>query len=233
MRKYIFIILVLTVFFAEAQNEGDVPQVDSNSKVLSNIATYGWDGGTSKFINPQKNIKGSVYLFDNWDNYSAIYLKNTDKKYLLKNFNINIQSNTFESQIARDSIYTFNLNNIDKLVINNITYKNVYSDEGKRIYKVIYESDTFGILEGYSITLVSGSPNPMLNRSGDKFVRNSSYYVKRENSIQPFKLKKSKIMDLLSSNPDKAAKVEKFMSDNNLSYKKTEDLKKALEYSDK
>ncbi len=233
MRKILILILVFSIGLLSAQNSESNVDANGNFTQLQMMHdNNGVAAGGISFNNPQKEVKGSVYLFDNWKNYCEIHLKDTKQKYLIRNININIQRNTFESQIAQDSIYTFNPNSIDKFIINNVTYKNIYSDEGKRIYMVIYESDEFTILEGYSVSLSTGSPNPMINRSNDRFVRNSSYYVKTKNSVSPFKLRKSKVMDLLSDNPEKAAKVEKFISDNNLSYKKTSDLKMALQYSD-
>lgn len=229
MKKVLILFLLFSIGILSAQNTTLEVNTNENFRQLSVMQVN--TGGVS-FFNPVKDVEGSVYLFENWENYSIIHLKDTKQKYSLRNLNINIQRNTFESQISSDSIYTFNTNSIDKFVINNVIYKNMYYDKGKRIFKVIYESDEFTIMEGYSITLVSGSPNPMVNRSNDKFVRHSSYYIKTENSIKPFKLRKSKVMDLLRDDPDKAAKVTQFISDNNLSYKKSKDLKMALEYSD-
>jgi len=233
MKKTLILILVFSIGLLSAQNNELSVDANGNFRQLQMMkANNGVAVGGVSFNNPQKEIKGSVYLFDNWKNNCVIHLKGTKQKYLIRNININIQRNTFESQISQDSIYTFNPNSINKFVINDVIYKNIYSNDGKKIYMVIYESDEFTILEGYSVSMATGSPNPMINRSNDKFIRNSSYYVKTENSVEPFKLKKSKVMNLLSDNPEKAAKVEKFINDNSLSYKKAKDLTMALKYSD-
>lgn len=130
-------------------------------------------------------------------------------------------------------MFTFNTNNIVKFIINNKVYKNLYSEEGKRIYEIVYEEKgDFTILKGFSIKLIQGSANPMVNRKDDKFVKTETYFLRQGTStIKTFRLNKKKVLGLISNNQDRVTKLEEFMKKNDLSYKKSEDIKKGLESS--
>ena len=59
-----------------------------------------------------------------------------------------------------------------------------------------------------------------------------NYFLKQgDNTIKPFKLNRKKILGLISEDQERIAKLDQFMKDNKLSYRKSEDLKKGLEYS--
>ena len=191
--------------------------------VASSSRSYGSTSGM--FINPAKKAQGSVHLFKDWNNLAMIHASDA-QKFSLKNINLNIERNTFESKISEDSIFTFNFNNIDKFVINNRVFKNYYNNGENRVFEVIYDSGQLVLLKGYKIQFVKGSPNPMLNRSTDKTVQKEFYFIRQNSSIRSFRLKKSNILDLLS--PDQAKAAEKYVEDNRLSYKEDADVNRIL-----
>lgn len=226
MKRQILVIAIMITSLSYAQNNN----VENNAagvfgKVGNSITSYGSPSAT--FLNPAKKAQGSVHLFKDWDNFAVIHSID-QQKFSLKNINLNIERNTFESKIPGDSIFTFNFNNIEKIVINNRVFKNYFYDGSSRIFEVIYDSGQIALLKGYKIQLVKGSPNPMLNRSTDKNVQKEFYFTMQNSSIKPFRLKKSSILDLMSSSQSKAA--EKYAKDNRLSYKDDADINQILTF---
>jgi hypothetical protein len=224
MKKHILFITVMITSLSFSQNnttENNGAQMFG--AVASSSRSYGSTSGM--FINPAKKAQGSVHLFKDWNNLAMIHASDA-QKFSLKNINLNIERNTFESKISEDSIFTFNFNNIDKFVIKNRVFKNHYNDGENRVFEVIYDSGQLVLLKGYKIQFVKGSPNPMLNRSTDKNVQKEFYFIRQNSSIRSFRLKKSNILDLLS--PDQAKAAEKYVKDNRLSYKEDADVNRIL-----
>ena len=224
-----FNLSLILILFAGALSAQILKDNVANVQAIEGLSDRTLAGGFS-FKNPPRKVDGSVYLFSNWNNITIIEMKN-GKHFLVRNANINIQRNTLESQIGTDSTYVFNTTLIKKFSVNNVPYKMVFSDEGKRIYQVIYDSDDFSLLKGFKVTFIEGSPNPMVNRPMDKYVRSSSFYLQEDNSIKPFKIKKSTLLRLLDANPSRKKAFIKFMNDNKLSYKDETDIEKAFRYS--
>ncbi len=245
MKIVLNIVLLLVFCYVNAQDShkntsGAGSQTDMNEKQIelssdtfrrSLISTGGgFKPGAQGyyFTNRRRSIDGTVYLFDSWKNNAIIYTKDR-KRFLLKNnININIDKNNFVSIISNDSLYAFNNNNIDKIVVNNRVFKNYYKDDGRKIYEVIYKSNQFAILKGYKVQYVSGSPNPMINRKNDKYIRKHSYFLFKDNAIKSFRLKKKNIIKLFDKDLERITSLEKFMNANKLSYKKEYDIQKAL-----
>ena len=224
MKKHILFITVMITSLSFSQNnttENNGAQMFG--AVASSSRSYGSTSGM--FINPAKKAQGSVHLFKDWNNLAMIHASDA-QKFSLKNINLNIERNTFESKISEDSIFTFNFNNIDKFVINNRVFKNYYNNGENRVFEVIYDSGQLVLLKGYKIQFVKGSPNPMLNRSTDKNVQKEFYFIRQNSSIRSFRLKKSNILDLLS--PDQAKAAEKYVKDNRLTYKEDADVNRIL-----
>jgi hypothetical protein len=221
--------VTLSVGILSAQNSNFVNNQGSATNAIASPFANDF-GGASFFINPAKEAMGSIYLYDDWEKTGVLYT-NSDQRFVVENMNLNIQQNAFQVKISRDSIFTYYFNNIVRIEINNSEFKNYYSEEGKRIYEVIYESNDFSILKGFHIEFVTGSANPMVNRPNDRYIRKKTYYIWKDKTINPYKLRKKKILRLIEDDKDRVAKLEKFMVDNGLSYRNSDDIKKGLEYS--
>ncbi len=186
--------------------------------------------GSTFFYNTKNIVLGSVYLFDEWDNTAEIHTL-SNERFLVRNINLNINRNAFEAKLTdSDSIFSFNFNNIKHIVINDKTYKNYYYNDDNRVYEIIYQSNTFSIMKGFSIKVVSSSGNPMVNRSNDKYAKFSSYFIKKNNSIKPFRLRKRSIYNLLDNDKNIISRLESYMSNKNLSYKREKDVVQILDY---
>jgi hypothetical protein len=225
MKNLIFLIAVVStgMLFAQTNNN-----VENNSgvvfgKVGNSATSYG--SSSSTFFNPARRVEGSVHLFNDWNNQAVIYTTDT-QKFSLRNINLNIERNTFESKVSEDTIFTFNFNNIDRFVINKRVFKNHYYNGDNRIFEIIYDSGKITLLKGYKIQLVKGSPNPMLNRSTDRNVQKEFYFLKEGNNIKPYRLKKKSILALMSS--DQAKVAENYAKDNNLSFNEDADINRIL-----
>lgn len=226
MRISVFIIFLVSNFIFSQTNI----QTDFRSAVSGETSNF----GTSFFYNqPNKVVLGSAYLFDEWNNDGEIQTL-TGERFLVRNINLNISRNAFEAKINNnDSIFSFNFNNINQIIINGKKYKNFFSDGDNRVYQIIYSDNTFSLLKGFSVKLVSGSGNPMVNRSNDKYVKKREYFVRyvNPNSIQDFKLNKRSLNKFVQNSPKGYSNVLSYIESNNLSYKNEEDVIRILSFA--
>ena len=190
--------------------------------------------GTSFFYNqPNKVILGSTYLFDDWNNNGEIQTL-TGERFLVRNINLNISRNAFEAKINNnDSIFSFNFNNIKQVIINGKSFKNYFYNEDNRVYELIYSGTQFTILKGFSVKLVTGSGNPMLNRSNDKYVKKESYFIRSQenNTIEGFKLSKRSLNKLFQNSSMDVSRILAYIDSNKLSYKDENDVIKILDFA--
>ena len=237
MKLILTLAWLLTFTIAAAQNtESTTTAVTNNSSDAMLTASNGMKssyGASAYFVNPARAVDGTVYLFEDWNNTGVIHAT-TNHRYSLRNINLNIERNSFESKVGQDSLFSFNFNNIEKFIVNGRIFKNYYWNDDNRVYEIIYEGKDWSIIKGFKIVEVTGSANPMLNRTRDRMVRKSFYYLKDDKGINSFILKKKRVLKLLSNN-DKAvsSKIANYAKANKLSFKKEDDLRKILEYSAK
>ena len=190
--------------------------------------------GTSFFYNqPNKVILGSAYLFDEWNNDGEIQTL-TGERFLVRNINLNISRNAFEAKINdNDSIFSFNFNNIKQIIINGKNYKNYFYNEDNRVYELVYTGKTFSILKGFTVKLVTGSGNPMVNRSNDKYVKKESYFIRSTDTkiIESFKMNKRSLNKLFENSFKDVGRILAFIDSGNLSYKDEKDVIRMLEFA--
>ena len=224
---YIIIILAGYLGYSQEENSGFTQNSSINltSAASTNIQNHGTSG---YFYNPKRAIDGTEYLFDEWENKAVVYTKD-NYKYSLKNINLNIKRNLFLTRLSKDSIFTFNMNGIDKIVVNNKVYKNIYSEKGRTICEVLFESDKFSILKSFYLHTVEGSPNPMINRVNDKIIRKNTFYVLKGESLIKFRFTKRKVLTLIDS--DRIDAIREYVKLKNLSFRKEKDVKQILNYN--
>ena len=209
-------------------------QTNSQTDFRSALSGESGNFGSSFFYNqPNKVILGSTYLFDEWNNDGEIQTV-TGERFLVRNINLNLSRNAFEAKVNdNDSIFSFNFNNIKQIVINGKSYKNYYFNEENRVYELIYSNEKFSILKGFSVKLVTGSGNPMVNRSNDKYVKKESYFIRdvEDKSIQKFKLNKRSFSKLFSNKDLDLERIERFSSSKRISFKDEEDIIQLLKFA--
>lgn len=220
MKKFTIVIFYILITFLintiEAQNS------TSNKSVINDIITVNQKGVGNMSVSsrPNKAISGSVYLFQSSNNNSEVYLIN-GQKLTIKNININLQKNSFESKIYNDSILTLDLEQVDKVVINGKIFKGLKDDFIHKIYEVIYEKDDRALLRGSVVKLIEKSLNPMLNRTEDKYIQKNTYYLKENENIKKINPNKKNILALVDGNEKEAIKVENYVKKYNSNLKKS------------
>ena len=222
---FTLIVLASNVIIAQTNLGTDFNALGSNASS---------DFGTSFFYNqPNKFIIGSAYLFEEWNNNAEIQTL-TGERFLVRNINLNISRNAFEAKINdNDSIFSFTFNNIKQIIINGKSYKNYYYNEDNRVYELIYSGRNFTLLKGFDVKLVTGSGNPMVNRSNDKYVRKESYFIrsKSEKTIENFKMNKRSLNRLFEKSAVDLNRILGFIDSGNLSYKDEKDVISMLEFA--
>jgi len=229
MKTSIKFAVLLLSFFGYAQTNSSTSALTNNTaRALQDVSNSNTiqSYGASVFVNPQKTVDGSIYLFKDWKNYAKIVSVDNDV-FSLNNLNFNIEQQVFQSKISEDSMFTFGFNNISKFIVQGKTFKQFSSDKGRKVYEVISESKVFTILKEFRLDVVEGSSNPMVNRKNDKYKTKESYFIKKDNSIQKFKLKKKTLLDLLKNNNES---VTVFAKEKKLSFSNEEDAKKIIQY---
>ncbi len=232
MKTFLTFLSILTVGIVNAQDSAALNnRVVNNSGMLTKAASSNVSYGASTFfVNPAREVQGSVYLFEEWENRGV--LVTIDKqRYGVKNINIDLKNQSFQSRFSKDSMFNYNFNTIDRFIINNKVYKNFYYNEDNRIYEIIHETPEYTILKGYKINLVEGSANPMLNRKTDKYVQKYDYYVKTDSEIKNFKLSRKQVLKLINADKEDLDKIMEYIKENNLSFKDDFQLKRILDYS--
>ena len=221
----LIIVLASNVIIAQTNLGTDFNALGSNASS---------DFGTSFFYNqPNKFIIGSAYLFEEWNNNAEIQTL-TGERFLVRNINLNISRNAFEAKINdNDSIFSFTFNNIKQIIINGKSYKNYYYNEDNRVYELIYSGKNFTLLKGFDVKLVTGSGNPMVNRSNDKYVKKESYFIrsKSEKTIENFKMNKRSLNRLFEKSAVDLNRILGFIDSGNLSYKDEKDVISMLEFA--
>tara|TARA_B100000524_G_C23564663_1_gene339605 strand:+ start:89 stop:775 length:687 start_codon:yes stop_codon:yes gene_type:complete len=190
--------------------------------------------GTSFFYNqPNKFILGSAYLFEEWNNSGEIQTI-SGERFLIRNINLNISRNAFEAKVTdNDSIFSFNFNNIKQIIINGKSYINYFNNENNRVYELVYSGNSFSILKGFSVKLVTSSGNPMVNRSNDKYVKKESYFIrsKADKTIENFKFNKRSLNKLFQKSLKDPSRIYAYIESVNLSYKDEKDVIRMLEFA--
>ena len=209
-------------------------QTNTQTDFRSALTGESTNFGTSFFYNqPNKVILGSAYLFDEWNNDGEIQTL-TGERFLVRNINLNISRNAFEAKINdNDSIFSFNFNNIKQIIINDKYYKNYFYNEDNRVYELVYSGKTFSILKGFTVKLVTGSGNPMVNRSNDKYVKKESYFIRSSDkkTIESFKMNKRSLNNLFENSSKDVGRILAFIDSGNLSYKDEKDVIRMLEFA--
>jgi len=172
-----------------------------------------------EFIGDLKVKNNDLYSFSNWDNQAVIFLDSN--RYTLSNINFNVSTNTFVSRINRDKLFSFKTNEIDSVLINNLLFKKF----GNSFYEVLFEKGDNLLLKKYDITFKKGIENRLgVGTIGKtKTIIAYNYLIKSGKLFKRIELNKSSIISLIENDNNKN-ELENFVKNENLSYKKVDDI---------
>jgi hypothetical protein len=223
MKRTLVFLLCASSFMAIGQNSERNPvQRNSYVQIITNGKNY-------TFLPKALKAKGSVYLYDKWNNYGVIETKD-DRKAVIRNINYNIDSQVFESLFAKDSTQIFDFDNINSITLNNKKFQLFEFNNEKKMFEYIYESDKFYLLKHYRINVFTASNNPMVNRPRDVYTKRVSYYIKKGNNYKEIKLNKKNILKMLEAVGVNSNTTKKFVKENKLSFAKEFDVQMILKF---
>ena len=172
-----------------------------------------------EFVGDLKDKNNDLYSFPNWDNQGVIFLDSN--RYTLSNINFNVSTNTFVSRINRDKLFSYKTNEIDSVLINNLLFKKF----GNSFYEVLLENGDNLFLKKYDITFKKAIENRIgggtLGKTKTLIAYN--YLIKSGDLFERIELNKSSILSLIENDNTKK-ELENFVKNENLSYKKVDDV---------
>lgn len=217
--KKTFIITILLVFLVNLLSAQQLTIKTIESKLIT-------DQGVD-FVGELKDNLAEIYAFSNWDNQGIIYVKGNI--YKLSNLNFNVASNSFESRINRNKIFSYHNSSIDSIQINDHFFKKIRNT----FYQVLFENSEHQFLKKYDIKIKPGTFNRLDGSTGkSKEELDYKYLVKFSEDYKMVELSKKDILDLLNKEEDKEI-LEDFVKQAGLSYRKEEDIVKIIEFIDK
>ena len=222
-------IINFMVFFVTISTFSQMTQKYSGISQIPEYSRMGASTTKNKLGSDNINsVQAKVYLYPTYNN-PAVISTTTNRKYSISNINLNLYSNSFDSEMSSDSLYVFDNKWLKSVVINNSTYR-VYFDlveNDHKIYQVIHENDNFSLLRLDKI-LSKEIRDPLnINPPKISFGKGINYYVKNGKDITKISLRKKPILELLK---DKKNMVMAYAKKYNLSFKKENDLEKIFNY---
>ncbi len=238
MKKLLFILITLTstVTFSQVINNevytgqakhANLPLVDLNTRLQDNSDAVNYQGYYLANTTLEE-VKGSPFPFDN----ATIIINTIDgKSYKVPNGNYNAKSNEIVSNFVTDSSFVFQSNSIKSVQFDKYTAK-PYTDKesNSSFYFQLTPHADIKLLKKYVAKIVDGQINVLTKQktSADWYniIESYSYSIDGE-TAQPIKLKKKNILKVLSN---KKKLIQKFVDDNDLSYKDEKDVIKMFNY---
>ncbi|NQX86600.1 MAG: hypothetical protein HRT67_11980 [Flavobacteriaceae bacterium] len=228
MKAIIFMILItvgtLQTFSQNFDN-------DDNSNVKVTRQGFGRFGGLDMglgFVNAKGITEGTPYYFEEWNTAGVIYTKN-DGRFKVDKVNINLHDNTLEAIYDGDKVFTFDSNNLLRIVIDGKVFR-VFEIEGKvRILELLFK-DGFSVYKYYSVLYVEKKVNPMLSQNTNKYIRKNKYYVYENKKLVKLKLTKKAFSKQFKSENINEKTILDFIEGNKISIKKEKDFIKALKF---
>lgn len=214
MKKQTILLLIAILFIQQL-----IAQKITINYIESRLVTH----QGVEFLGKLKDKNNDIYSFPNWDNQGVLFIDN--HKYYLSNLNFNVATNSFESRIKRDELFSYKTSQIDSVAINNHLFKKV----GNSFYEVLFEKDNNLFLKKYAVKYKAGSVNRLNGTQGKATTSLTfKYLVKSKDIIKPVELSKNGFLSIF--NQDQQEIVDKYVKSEKLSYKKEKDMIEIIEF---
>ncbi|CAA0218455.1 conserved hypothetical protein [Tenacibaculum maritimum] len=229
-------IILIVVFFTSLDAIAQITEVKTRNDEGGAIAFYEKNRELSsngmwltKYID--NNIKGTVFLYENWKNTMTIFTKDK-KSFKLSNSNYDALKDDFASKISKDSIFIFNKLNIEYVKIREKIFKK-YNYKNKEVFfNVLYDGKEIRFFKRYKVIVKEGSFNPMTQKktTEDFYKLKEDYFINKGNKIFKIALKRKAVLEIIGK---EAKAIRKYAKEHKLSFKKEKDLIEILKYMEK
>ncbi|MGK0421424.1 MAG: hypothetical protein ACJAVE_001284 [Polaribacter sp.] len=226
-KKTILLLQILCIFssFAQEKDNDINPNLNVTRQGFGEQAFLNMGVG---FVNAKAKTEGSAYYFDNWNTEGLIYTKD-NKRYKIKKVNINLYDNTLEAIYDEGYVFTFNTNNLVKIVINKKVFRVLTLDNELNIFELFF-NNRLSIYRYNSVSYYKNSRNPMVNRKDNEYINKEKYYLYDAGSLTKIKLSNKYFSKLFQSETISQEFIMEFIKKNKLSLKKEADLIKVLNF---
>ena len=174
------------------------------------------------------SVVGSVYLFDNWNGLYTIIGVNKNATQV-SNLNYNLQTKTLESTFVSDSIFQYDMSEIDYVKNGSTIYKVINNGQVNGLFSELVVNTHFQIYKEIELSIKKGTFDRLsqVKIKEDQYVKVPIYYLVQDGVFQRQKFNKKAVLQLTGGQKEA---VDKFVSTNNLSYSKESDLIRILIY---
>ena len=224
MKKLMLITLLFISIITFGQNS---PRNNSTSDYNTQFSrTEGGMWLPAKVINT--SVEGSPYLFSNWIGKYNVITKSGTRSQIF-NLNYNLQTKKLESSISKDSVFQYDLEQFDYIINSKNKYKVISQDQMEGLFLEVFNGPKIKLYKDFNTSIKEASFNPLTQEKmgNDKFVQNSNYYIFANSKYEKINPTKKDILKYLA---DKKDIIKKYVSTNDLSYDKDDDLNNILSY---
>jgi len=226
--KKIIILLIQIIFILPSLAQEEASEINSINNTRQGFGRHeAFDMGVG-YVNPKTKTEGSAYYFDDWNTEGIIYIKDKGR-YKIKKVNLNLYNNKLEAIYDENSVFTFNSENLIKIIIDNKVFRIFKIDKELKIFELFF-NDKISIYRYYSVLYSKGSKNPMHNRKTNKYIKKTKYYLYREGNLTKMKLSKNSFSKLFQSDKVSQQTIVKYIDNYELTLNKETDLIKVLNF---
>lgn len=223
--------LLLTVLFLFIINSLS-GQIEEQQKNFSNVdltirglpAQWSVNSGAMS----TRYTAGSSFLFEDWNNITVLTSENGEKL-KLKNSNLFIDKNEFQTKSEEGEVYTLDGNFLKTVVINNRIFEkiNFPQENGYKFLELVFNSNEKKLLKEYSLVLKENRLNASTTESVLNKTVSNIYYVKTKGSFKEIKINKSSISNYLGIS---TKELKRYLNSSKLTLSNDEDLKELLRH---